>query len=148
MFIFTGGDSLAHHGKEVDEFVKECPEFLQELISKCGNHYLAINNFAIGDDKVGEQKQIIRVVKKIITENNGQFYSNEIYASLTEKLQERLRAQQSKKKSKPGVSFLDSIRQKIIDNQDEINEYLFLVAKLLGGLALQFVVGKAPADLM
>ena len=142
MIIFTRGDSLAHHKTTVDEFVKECPEFLKELISKCNNRYLAVNNVASCEEKAKQQQQILEVVNRIITENKGQFYSNSVYAALTDMLHARLQAQQAKETTVARLSFLDSIKQRIIDNQDEILDFVQEVIKVLAAVGMQLFISK------
>ena len=142
MIIFTRGDSLVHHKTTVDEFVKECPEFLKELISKCNNRYLAVNNLANGEERTTQQQQILQVISRIITENKDQYYSNAVYAALTDKLQARLQAQQAKETTVARPSFLDSIKQRIIDNQDEILDFVQEVVKVLAGIGIQLFISK------
>ena len=72
--LFTGADHLKD--QTIEEYIKSAPPTLKNLLSKCNNRYFAINNKAKSNDQV---KKLLRMFDRVIAENNGAYYTNDMY---------------------------------------------------------------------
>ncbi|XP_072044314.1 GTPase IMAP family member 4-like [Amphiura filiformis] len=143
MVIFTGGDALDRQNMTIEDFIKRCPQYLKDVLAKCGNRFLVVNNLATGETKVNQQKQLIQGINDIIRANNGGYYSNMVYAAVTQKLQDKLDKQGTEVAIAAKVGFFERIIETIVDNQDEILEFITVVASVLAQLGLQMLVATS-----
>lgn len=76
--LFTWGDQL--QGKCIKDFLKESPELL-ELVNTCHGGYHVFDNSEQGKTTEGTQQvsELLKKVDKIVAENGGMCYSNEMF---------------------------------------------------------------------
>ena len=72
--LFTGADYL--EDQTIEEYLKSAPPTLKTLLSKSNNRYFAINNKANSN---GQVTKLLRMFDRVIAENNGAHYSNDMY---------------------------------------------------------------------
>ncbi|XP_062983213.1 GTPase IMAP family member 2-like isoform X2 [Elgaria multicarinata webbii] len=76
--LFTRKEDLA--GEPLQDFVKwSNNKALLELGQKCGNRFCAFNNRAAGAERDGQVAELMEVVQKMLQENRGSHYVNELY---------------------------------------------------------------------
>ncbi|XP_061159848.1 uncharacterized protein LOC133170736 [Syngnathus typhle] len=74
--LFTKGDDL--QGSEFDEYLKESPEGLRELIDKCGGRYHVFNNKENYGNATQVQELMLKV-DKMVKESQTEFYTNAMF---------------------------------------------------------------------
>uniref|UniRef100_A0A8C3TI84 GTPase, IMAP family member 8 n=1 Tax=Chelydra serpentina TaxID=8475 RepID=A0A8C3TI84_CHESE len=80
ILLFTRKDDL--EGNELEEFIKGCDaQGLCELVGKFGKRYCAFNNRATGEERDAQVNELLGMVDKIVQENRGTCYTNEIHGS-------------------------------------------------------------------
>ncbi|KAH9330420.1 hypothetical protein KI387_002528, partial [Taxus chinensis] len=78
--LFTGGDMLEKKGLTLDEYLKECPKQLKEVIERCKRRMVVFDNKTPLETKKEKQRsELLKQVDSITTENGGQPYSNELF---------------------------------------------------------------------
>lgn len=78
--VLTGRDDLEHHKKTPTQFLETVPHDLISLVELCNKRYIFVNNRST--DSKGEWIIMYREIKRMISENNRSFYSNEILRKL------------------------------------------------------------------
>ncbi|KAK7334480.1 hypothetical protein VNO80_26237 [Phaseolus coccineus] len=86
LVLFTGGDSLEFDGITLDNYLSQCPQHLQVLLSLCGDRKILFNNRITEENKRLEQnQQLLKLVDSIIEQNDGQPFTNELFKRLKER---------------------------------------------------------------
>lgn len=73
MVLFTWGDQL--QGKRIEDFLQESNE-LSEFVSSCHGGYHVLNN---SNQETGQVVELLKKVEKIVMDNGGGCYSNEMF---------------------------------------------------------------------
>ncbi|XP_061080377.1 GTPase IMAP family member 9-like [Conger conger] len=102
MVLFTCADQIRK--KTVDQFLMGSQE-LQDLITRCRGRYHVFNN----DDKenFAQVTQLMVKIERMVRENGGEHYTNEIYREATRRIREeeaRKRRDQQWKDAKAGLT--------------------------------------------
>ncbi|KAL5704149.1 hypothetical protein ACHQM5_022621 [Ranunculus cassubicifolius] len=86
IIVFTGGDDLEDDDVTLEEYLgRECPEAIQEILQSCKNRVLVFDNKTKDASKKDEQVQkLLAHVNTVMTENNGQPFSDEFFTELKE----------------------------------------------------------------
>ncbi|KAJ8402794.1 hypothetical protein AAFF_G00364660 [Aldrovandia affinis] len=87
MVLFTNGDRLKN--KTIEEYLKNSPERLRKLIQQCHGGYHVFNN-----EKMENRSQVTELLQKIdklVVENGGCCYTNEMYREAEEGIEEEKR---------------------------------------------------------
>ena len=87
--LFTRKDDLDHHGKTLDDHIKTVPQNLKTIIAKCGHRCIAFNNRAPSPAKKKQVEDLLKMIDDIIRQNNGRFYTNEMYAEAEKVIKHR-----------------------------------------------------------
>ncbi|KAM7280406.1 hypothetical protein ACFE04_007540 [Oxalis oulophora] len=92
--VFTGGDELEENNQTITEyFGHKCPQLLTETFSLCGNRKVLFNNKTKDKVKRDEQvQQLLALVNKVISENDGMPYKYDLFVELkkgTKELQDQ-----------------------------------------------------------
>ncbi|KAJ4839453.1 hypothetical protein Tsubulata_017796 [Turnera subulata] len=90
--VFTGADGL-ESPKQWARMLSTAPPLLQNFLGRCGNRILLFNNkeYKLGD-KEGEARlerqrsELLVHVNRVVTENGGEAYTNEIYEQVKEEM--------------------------------------------------------------
>ncbi|MGH0168244.1 UNVERIFIED_CONTAM: hypothetical protein FKN15_053865 [Acipenser sinensis] len=85
MLLFTHSDKLK--GKTIEDYIQTGSKELQQLVEKCVNRYLVLNN----EDR-SDHTQVTHLLDKIdnmVKGNNGSYYTNEIYQHAEAKIRQR-----------------------------------------------------------
>ncbi|XP_078434021.1 P-loop containing nucleoside triphosphate hydrolases superfamily protein [Wolffia australiana] len=81
--IFTGGDDLEEGEVTLEEYIRTCPELLQKFLELCEQRVVLFDNKTKDADKKAQQiRQLFSLVDLVIAKNNGQPYSDELFAEL------------------------------------------------------------------
>ncbi|XP_039373406.1 GTPase IMAP family member 4-like isoform X2 [Mauremys reevesii] len=88
ILLFTRKDDL--EDTELEDFIKGSDaQGLRELVGKFGKRYCAFNNRATGEERDAQVNELLGMVDKIVQENRGTCYTNEMYNYAEKKLQEK-----------------------------------------------------------
>ncbi|XP_031284952.1 immune-associated nucleotide-binding protein 9-like isoform X1 [Pistacia vera] len=82
--VFTGGDELEENEETLEEYLgRECPDPLKDILALCENRRVLFDNKTkdetIRARQVGE---LLSLVNRVIVQNGGQPYTDEIFAEL------------------------------------------------------------------
>uniref|UniRef100_A0A1J3JAI2 Protein AIG1 n=1 Tax=Noccaea caerulescens TaxID=107243 RepID=A0A1J3JAI2_NOCCA len=100
--VFTGGDVLEEEGATLDEFLaRDCPPFIKEVISMCGNRKVLIDNKTHDEGKKAEQvHRLLSLVDEIRRRNRGGSYTDDMFHKIkkeTDRLQKEHEELEAKK---------------------------------------------------
>ncbi|XP_010277660.1 PREDICTED: immune-associated nucleotide-binding protein 8-like [Nelumbo nucifera] len=86
IIVFTGGDALDKEDMTLKDYLdSNCPPPLQELRSLCKDRIVLFNNKTRKENKkTGQINEISFLVNKVIAENGGKPYTNELFLKLQE----------------------------------------------------------------
>uniref|UniRef100_A0A8C3SZS9 AIG1-type G domain-containing protein n=1 Tax=Chelydra serpentina TaxID=8475 RepID=A0A8C3SZS9_CHESE len=79
-----GGDSLKAYVRNSEN------KNLKELIQACKYRYCAFNNKAIGTERDEQVNELMRITERMVKENGGRCYTNELYSETTKCVVETL----------------------------------------------------------
>ncbi|MGH0175520.1 UNVERIFIED_CONTAM: hypothetical protein FKN15_070779 [Acipenser sinensis] len=85
MLLFTHSDKLK--GKTIEDYIQTGSKELQQLVEKCGNRHLVLNN----EDR-SDRTQVTHFLDKIdnmVKGNNGSYYTSEMYQQAEAKIRQR-----------------------------------------------------------
>lgn len=100
IIVFTGKDKLDHDGMTLEQYLETVPEELQAIIRECGNRCIAFNNWAKDSDRKRQTKSLLKMIDDNISENNGKYYTNEMYLEAEELLKKREEEIENERKKK------------------------------------------------
>ncbi|XP_028381072.2 GTPase IMAP family member 4-like [Phyllostomus discolor] len=87
ILLFTRKDDL--DGVEFCDYIKEAPKFIQDLRKDFKDRHCLFNNKATGAEQ--ERAQLLDLVQHMVMENEGGFYTNEMYQRAKEEIQKHIR---------------------------------------------------------
>ncbi|XP_054985797.1 GTPase IMAP family member 4-like [Sorex araneus] len=92
ILLFSRKDDL--DGQEFQEYLKEAPAVLQDLVSQFGNRYCLFNNRAKGAEQEDQRAQLVALVNQVVMKNGGTCYTNEMYRRAEQEIQKQVRLKQ------------------------------------------------------
>ncbi|XP_058765176.1 immune-associated nucleotide-binding protein 9-like [Vicia villosa] len=86
ILVFTGGDDLEENEETLGNYIgHECPKSLKEILSLCENRCVLFDNKTKDEKKQLEQvQQLLSYVNMVVSKNDGQPYTNELFSKLKE----------------------------------------------------------------
>ncbi|XP_053527850.1 GTPase IMAP family member 4-like isoform X2 [Artibeus jamaicensis] len=90
ILLFTRKDDL--DGVEFCDHIKEAPPFIQDLMKEFKDRHCLFNNKATGAEQEAQRAQLLDLVQRMVMENEGVFYTNEMYQRAEEEIQKQIRA--------------------------------------------------------
>ncbi|KAJ8316291.1 hypothetical protein KUTeg_006305 [Tegillarca granosa] len=88
--VFTRIDELDNDGISIDEFVKNVPGKLKEILRLCDNRYVGFNNRLKGEESHLQVQLLLDKINSIIILNDNQCFTNAIYNDVEEIMRKRL----------------------------------------------------------
>ncbi|PWA57767.1 P-loop containing nucleoside triphosphate hydrolase [Artemisia annua] len=86
IIVFTGGDELEDDGKSLDDFLRDSPDALKEILCLCGDRRVLFDNKTKDQTKkAGQVQQLLSCVKTVLEKNGGEPYTNEMFTELQKK---------------------------------------------------------------
>lgn len=87
--VFTRKDEFDRENTTIGNYLDEAKDSLKEILQKCNNRYIAFNN--MDDSSSGERQveDLFKIINGVIRQNNGNFYTNEMYAAAEERIRRR-----------------------------------------------------------
>ncbi|XP_005860774.1 PREDICTED: GTPase IMAP family member 7-like [Myotis brandtii] len=92
ILLFTRKDDL--DGKTLSDFLDESDVNLQNIIQECGSRCCAFNNKQSADEaeKDAQMQELVEMIEKMVQENRGAHFSDDIYKDTDEKLKRQAEA--------------------------------------------------------
>lgn len=87
--LFTNKDKLDDDRITLDAHLEQVPESLKKIIRKCNGRCIAFNNKAKQNVKSEQVKDLLAMIDKIIEENKGNHYTNDMYLKAEQILKKR-----------------------------------------------------------
>lgn len=91
--LFTRKDELDSDNLSLESHLSNVPKRLKMFIEKCGGRTIAFNNKLKGDESDAQVKELLEMIDKNVSRNEGKFYTNEAYAAAeleVQKMEEEL----------------------------------------------------------
>lgn len=88
IILFTHKDDLDYENRTINDHIRKVPESLKTIISNCNHRYIAFNNRATDTDQ-NQVEDLLRMIECMVTENGGDYYTNEMYIEAEKKVKER-----------------------------------------------------------
>ncbi|XP_065142770.1 GTPase IMAP family member 9-like [Paramisgurnus dabryanus] len=92
VIVFTHADTL---NVKLDEYIEQSND-LQSLINSCDRRYHSLNNDATNNRS--QVKELLEKIEKMVKENGGQNYTNEMYKNAQLRIQEEERKREEEKR--------------------------------------------------
>ncbi|XP_016052492.1 PREDICTED: GTPase IMAP family member 4-like [Miniopterus natalensis] len=116
ILLFTRKDDL--DGMKFEDYLKEAPEGIQDLMKKFRDRHCVFNNKATGAEQEAQRAQLLDLVQRMVKENQGGFYTNKMYQRAEEEIQkqiqviqEQYRAELERAQSKLRAEYEEKIRK-------------------------------------
>ncbi|VDI04759.1 Hypothetical predicted protein [Mytilus galloprovincialis] len=90
MIVFTREDCLKQEHKTIDEFLETAPSALKDIVRRCENRYICVDNTANESEKGRKVDDLIIKIDNMVAENGGNCYTNEMYAAAEEIVTQRM----------------------------------------------------------
>lgn len=88
IILFTHKDDLDYENTTIDDHIRTVPKSLKTIISNCNHRYIAFNNRATDTDQ-NQVGDLIRMIERMVAENGGDYYTNEMFIEAEKKVKER-----------------------------------------------------------
>ncbi|KAK9049072.1 hypothetical protein SSX86_031962 [Deinandra increscens subsp. villosa] len=89
IIVFTCGDELEEDGRTLEDFLSGCSKPLKEILHQCGDRCVLFENRTKDEAKKSSQvKQLLSYVNMVLEKNDGQPYTNEVWAMFQEEVSE------------------------------------------------------------
>ncbi|XP_021468561.2 GTPase IMAP family member 9 [Oncorhynchus mykiss] len=95
MVLFTHGDKLKN--QPIEEKI-QANEYLKQMVEMCGGRYCVFNNEAATNKQ--QVRNLLERIDEIVAENNGEYYSSELFKMANNLMQEK-KAVQRRKRARP-----------------------------------------------
>ncbi|KAM5303240.1 GTPase IMAP family member 4 isoform 1-T1 [Glossophaga mutica] len=89
VLLFTRKDDL--DGVEFWDYLKEAPKFIRDLSKDFKDRHCVFNNKGTGAEQEAQRAQLLELVQRMVMENEGGFYTNEMYQRAEEQIQKQIR---------------------------------------------------------
>lgn len=75
IILFTNGDYESE--KPINDFIEKCPQEFIKNVEKCGRRVIEFDNRLKRNEKDVKVKELLKSIKNVIKENDGECYTNE-----------------------------------------------------------------------
>ncbi|XP_059567531.1 GTPase IMAP family member 8-like isoform X2 [Myotis daubentonii] len=94
ILLFTRKDDL--NGMDFHDYLKETPEYIQDLMKQFKDRHCEFNNKAVGAEQEAQRTQLLNLVQHMVKQNTGGFYTNQMYQKAEVEIQKKIQAIQEK----------------------------------------------------
>ncbi len=89
--VFTHEDQL-DRGQTIKDFIATTPKSMQDLIHRCNDRYIALNNREQSHNTI---QRLIQMIDEMIQQNGGEYYTNDEYRRIEREREERREAERA-----------------------------------------------------
>ncbi|XP_033755309.1 GTPase IMAP family member 4-like [Pecten maximus] len=82
LLVFTGRDELEKNNLSFQEYLQIAPSSLQEIVEKCNNRYIVIDNTSDRSLRDKDTEKVMEAVNALVEERGGHYYTNEMYQTV------------------------------------------------------------------
>uniref|UniRef100_G1QCN6 GTPase IMAP family member 4-like n=1 Tax=Myotis lucifugus TaxID=59463 RepID=G1QCN6_MYOLU len=97
ILLFTRKDDL--DGMEFHDYLKEAPKGIQDLMEHFRGRHCEFNNKATGAEQEAQRAQLLDLVQRMVMQNKGGCYTDEMYQKVEEEIQKQVKVKQEKYKA-------------------------------------------------
>ncbi|OWF44504.1 GTPase IMAP family member 7-like [Mizuhopecten yessoensis] len=122
ILVFTGGDLLEAQDASFEEYLKTIPPSLEEIIGKCKERCVVINNSPKSESRNIDARNMMEMIIELVESHQGSYYSNEILKAAERKCQEReaeIRRQKDEEKHKE----VDELKKELQHCREEFDNF-------------------------
>nr|XP_045016450.1 GTPase IMAP family member 4-like isoform X2 [Jaculus jaculus] len=94
ILLFTRKDDLGD--MDFHEYLKEVPSGIWGLMQKFGDRYCVFNNRATGAEQEAQRTRLLTLVERMVQENGGGCYTNQMYQRAEEEIQRQTHEMQER----------------------------------------------------
>ncbi|XP_056615430.1 GTPase IMAP family member 8-like [Triplophysa dalaica] len=122
IILFTYGDLLKH---PIDEIIKKSSR-LRHLVQQCGNRYYVFNNEDQNNKK--QVNDLLQMIDRMIEENGGGYYSNEMYEDALkfkqeqDKIKQREEDERKQQEEHNTMGKMKKMLEELKDRKSELDE--------------------------
>ncbi|KAM5255344.1 GTPase IMAP family member 4 [Ctenodactylus gundi] len=88
ILVFTRKDDLEDW--DFRDYLRSAPEGVQELLRRFGDRCCAVNNRAQGAEREAQREHLLALVQRVVAENGGACYSNQVYQRAEAEIQKQV----------------------------------------------------------
>ncbi|XP_059567552.1 GTPase IMAP family member 4-like isoform X2 [Myotis daubentonii] len=88
ILLFTRKDDL--DGMEFNDYLKEAPQGIQDLVEQFTGRHCEFNNKATGAEQEAQRAQLLELVQRMVMENQGGCYTNTMYQRAEVEIQKQI----------------------------------------------------------
>ncbi|XP_070279808.1 GTPase IMAP family member 4-like [Myotis yumanensis] len=112
ILLFTRKDDL--DGMDFHDYLKETQGNIQDLMEQFKDRHCEFNNKAIGAEQEDQRTQLLNLVQRMVKQNKGGFYTNQMYQKAEMEIQKKIQALQEKYRAE-----LEGEKRKLIERYEE-----------------------------
>ncbi|XP_071098979.1 GTPase IMAP family member 4-like [Haliotis cracherodii] len=125
--VFTGKDDLDADDDTLDNYLGDCPVTLKTFLYDVSRRCIAVNNRGTDAEKEKFTRDLIDMIKRMVGDNGGQCYTNEMYerceaelreAEKKEKLEEKREKQLEEKLKQEAAAYEEKLHSQDLKVQE------------------------------
>ncbi|XP_046583064.1 GTPase IMAP family member 7-like [Haliotis rubra] len=89
IILFTKKDELIYNGQTIEDFIGKASGKLKSLLKDCDGRYVTFNNRGSEREKERDVQTLVEVIDKMVQDNGGKFYTNDMFKKAEEVMQEK-----------------------------------------------------------
>lgn len=129
VIVFTHWEAKRDHKIALEEFISTAPSDMKAFVARCGTRCLGLDNKGPRSYKQRKVAELIKVVNKVVANNGGTCYSNEMYERATKEMladMEKRETEIREEKEKTRQSIIKEVSEKyekmLTDYQQKIDD--------------------------
>jgi len=133
--IFTGGDELEENEETLEDYLREIPLDLQEILRKCNGRKVLFDNKTTSETVKEKQKtELLKHIDTIIAQNGGHPYSNELFHEAQEWSSKHKDVDSGRYSNEQVQIYMQNIQkaqeEQLKESQEMVEEHLRMATKV------------------
>lgn len=134
--IFTGGDELEANEETLEDYLREIPLDLQEILRKCNNRKVLFDNKTTSETvKEKQRTELLKHIDNVIAQNGGHPYSSELFHEAQELSCRHKDIDSGRYSNEQGQTYIEKIQkaqeEQLKKSQEMLEENLRMATELL-----------------
>ncbi|XP_048252848.1 GTPase IMAP family member 9-like isoform X2 [Haliotis rufescens] len=89
IILFTRKDDLIYNNQTIEDFLGKESNKLKSILEDCNGRYVSFNNRGSHSEKDQDVQTLLEVIDKMVHDNGGKVYTNEMYQEAEKVMQEK-----------------------------------------------------------